>query len=112
MSKPYPAAIPAPFTTASALILLYGVFSRFTHGKYTPTFHAYQLARAPDEHWYLPVIALTLAVGILYPRTRRSMTRLNVLFMGSGVVIRLSQGKSALADAAQAGLALLGAWQA
>ena len=105
-------SIPPPLTALSALILLLGVFSRATQGRYTPTYHAYQVDRAADAKWYLPAIAMTLAAGIIHPRTRRLATRINVLFMGSGVVIRLSQGKSALADIGQAVLAVLGAWQA
>ncbi|KAB5585110.1 hypothetical protein GE09DRAFT_14946 [Coniochaeta sp. 2T2.1] len=44
-----------------------GALSRFTHGRFTPTFYAYQIQHAPDDDLtrYIPVIDTTLDTLLL-----------------------------------------------
>ncbi|KAJ4424896.1 hypothetical protein N0V82_000399 [Gnomoniopsis sp. IMI 355080] len=84
-------------------LLLYGSFSRLTHGRYTPTFYDYQLDRAPDNAStrLIPFGDLVFAAGLMYPPTRAVAASLCALFMFGGVLHRtVGEGKNAASDLA------------
>lgn len=90
-----------------------GAFSRFTHGRYTPRFHKYQVDRAPDDPStrFIPVIDLTVATLLLLPATRTTAAVLCTAFQAFGVVLRIQQQKPLFTDVALAATAALVAWQ-
>lgn len=110
--------LPPPSTSLCILILLYGAFSRLTHGAHTPSFYAYQIARAPDDGGsaaqLIPLVDVTLAVGMCVPVSRRWATRLNVLFNSIGVLAMLGKGAGweVRLDVGLTALAGLSAYQA
>jgi len=77
-----------------------GAFSRFTHGRYTPAFYAYQLDRAPDVEstMIVPYIDATLGTLLLFKETRVVASLVCVVFQGLGVILRFKDGKSPLPD--------------
>ena len=80
-------------------------FSRFTHGRHTPSFYRYQTERAPDDEStrYVPFVDATIGTLLLFPRTRLLAAALCTLFWGIGVYMRLKSGRPAAQDT---GLAL------
>lgn len=90
-----------------------GAFSRFTHGRYTPRFHQYQVDRAPDDEStrYIPLIDLTVATLLLFPVTRTAAALLATAFQGFGILLRVKQQKPLLTDVALATTAAFVAWQ-
>ena len=91
-----------------------GAFSRFTHGRYTPAFYAYQLDRAPDDAStrVIPFIDAALGTLLLFEKTRAVAAAVCVFFQGIGVGLRVQSGKSPVKDVGLclvATVALLGA---
>lgn len=89
-----------------------GAFSRFTHGRYTPSFHAYQIDRAPDNEStrFIPFIDVTLATMLVVPQTRVVAAVAGTLFQGLGLVARVKSGKPLVWDLALASLTAFVAW--
>ncbi|CAN8097980.1 unnamed protein product [Discula destructiva] len=84
-------------------LLLYGSFSRLTHGRYTPAMYAYQLDRAPDNAStrLVPFGDLAFAAGMSYAPWRGIAATLCALAMFGGVLHRmLWQDKNAAPDLA------------
>ncbi len=88
-----------------------GSVSRFTEGRYTPSFYAYQLDRAPNDEStrFVPYIDLTLGMMLLFPRTRKLAAALCVLFQGIGIWMRLREGKDASRDCGLCVVAIIAA---
>lgn len=90
-----------------ALLVLIGValvggFSRFTHGKHTPGFYAYQLDRAPDNAAtrFLPYLDFAMAALLVLPSTRGAGAVLFSVMQFIGVVVRTREDKNAAPDLA------------
>lgn len=88
-----------------------GAFSRFTHGRYTPSFYRYQLDRAPDDELtrYIPFVDIALATLLIFPQTRTLAAWMCTLFQSIGVGLRIKDGKSPVTDAALASIAAFAA---
>ena len=91
-----PPAIGQLALLSSTGIAFMGAFSRFTHGRYTPGFYAYQLDRAPDDETtrLVPVVDITVAILLLHPRTRVYAAAAFAAFQSFGLVLRFKSGKS------------------
>lgn len=89
-----------------------GAFSRFTHGRYTPAFHRYQVDRAPDDAStrYIPVMDLTLATLLVIPSTRTAAALLATAFQGIGLAMRIKQRKPLMKDLTLAATTAFVAW--
>lgn len=85
-------------------LLLYGAFSRFTHGRHTPSFYAYQVARAPDDGSaparLLPCADLVLAGMLAHAPTRGVAAAVVALAQFGGVVVRVRRDQDAAPDLA------------
>ena len=77
-----------------------GAFSRFTHGRYTPSFYAYQLDRAPDDETtrLVPVVDITVGILLLFPRTRFFAAVGFAAFQSFGLWLRFKSGKPPVWD--------------
>eukprot|EP01111_Echinosteliopsis_oligospora_P019918 TRINITY_DN9889_c0_g1_i1.p1 TRINITY_DN9889_c0_g1~~TRINITY_DN9889_c0_g1_i1.p1 ORF type:complete len:115 (+),score=3.45 TRINITY_DN9889_c0_g1_i1:44-388(+) len=104
-----------PVNTLSTIILAiigyYGGFSRLTHGKYTPKWHAYQVDRAPNDGSALsriiPIIDIVLSSCLLISSSSRRIAVRVILFLFTmGVVQRWRSGKSCTPDFALFSIAL------
>ncbi|KUI55727.1 hypothetical protein VP1G_03084 [Cytospora mali] len=83
-------------------VTLLGGFTRFTHGKYTPSFYAYQLDRAPDNAStrLIPYGDFTMAALLFFPSTRGVGAMLCAVLQFIGVVLRVREDKNAAPDLA------------
>lgn len=83
-------------------LTLLGGFSRLTHGRYTPWFHAYQLDRAPDDAStrLIPYVDLLIAAMLVNQPTRGIAAALFSLFQIYGIVQRVREDKNAASDLA------------
>lgn len=79
---------------------LIGGFSRLTHGRYTPTFYAYQLDRAPNNAstWMIPYIDLFLCLLLANSGTRMLGASLSAIMQFIGIVKRVIEDKNAAVD--------------
>lgn len=77
-----------------------GAFSRATHGRYTPSFYAYQVDRAPNtaSTWFIPAIDLVLVALMLNKGTRTLGASLSALMQFFGVIKRVREDKDAVVD--------------
>lgn len=99
-------SLPIGIKTLAALLLsthlFYGAFSRFTHGEYTPKFHAYQIERFPDDGstiaTVIPCMDALFATSLLIPRTRQAGAAVCTIIMTLGMVARRWEGKDATMD--------------
>lgn len=86
------------FIYCLAGIVLTGSFSRFTHGKYTPQFYAYQEYHQKDDGsstaWIVPVIDVVLGSLLFVPRTRLLAAIIITAFFGVGIGLQMKAGKS------------------
>lgn len=89
-----------------------GGFSRFTHGQYTPAFHRYQVDRAPDEEStrLIPIMDVTLATMLVFPRTRTVAALLGTFFQCVGLVMRVASRKPMIPDILLASITGFVAW--
>jgi hypothetical protein len=92
-----------PFTSlALSSYLLYGAFSRLTHGVYTPSRYEYQIDRSPDDGSTLariiPCMDILFGSMVLWPRTRRAGAAMVTIIMALGIYMRKLEGKDVLAD--------------
>jgi hypothetical protein len=75
-----------------------GAFSRFTHGRYTPTFYRYQIDHAPDDDStrFVPFIDATLGAMLLLggPRTQTVGALVRTLFQAIGILGQWKKGKA------------------
>lgn len=88
MPQPQRQPLTPPLSALPLLGLsLYAALSRLTHGTYTPTFHAYQTARAPDDgslgSRLIPVMDLTIAVAVAVGGRKVRMGAAGVLGVGT-----------------------------
>lgn len=101
-------------TTCSAMTVItyLGGFSRFTHGRYTPRFYAYQLDRAPDNASTraVPVMDVILATLTLPAETRAYALAACAFFQGVGIAMRLREGKNPAPDLALCTVAVVASW--
>ncbi|ROW01360.1 hypothetical protein VMCG_05842 [Cytospora schulzeri] len=83
-------------------VTLLGGFTRFTHGKYTPAFYAYQLDRAPDNAStkIIPYVDFTVAALLVFPSTRSAAAMLCAVLQFGGVILRVREDKNAAPDLA------------
>lgn len=83
-------------------VTLLGGFTRFTHGRYTPGFYAYQLDRAPDDGStrFLPYLDFAVAALLVFPGTRGVGAMLFSVMQFIGVVMRVREDKNAAPDLA------------
>ncbi|KAF3761359.1 hypothetical protein M406DRAFT_323833 [Cryphonectria parasitica EP155] len=82
---------------------LVGGFTRLTHGRYTPSFYAYQLDRAPNDAspWFVPYIDLVFcAMMVAGPGTRMLGLSLSALTQFFGIFKRVREDKEAAVDLA------------
>ncbi|KFH46496.1 hypothetical protein ACRE_026630 [Hapsidospora chrysogenum ATCC 11550] len=100
--------------SAVVIILFIGAFSRFTHGRFTPRFYAYQLDRAPDDAStrVIPFMDTLLGTLNLFPATRAYALAACVLFQSFGIVVRVRQGKSLIWDLALYTVTAVACWSA
>lgn len=93
---------------------LLGAFSRLTHGRHTPAFYAYQVARAPDDGSrtarLIPCVDLTMAALLAWRPSRAAAALLGALFQFCGVISRVRQDENAAPDLAGTLIALLLCW--
>ena len=96
-------------------ILVYGAFSRLSHGIYTPQWYAYQCERQPDDGspaaLLVPVMDIGLATLLVLPkrRSRVSAASVFVLMQSIGLAMQISVGKDCTGDALLLGLGVLAA---
>jgi hypothetical protein len=83
-----------PLYLFQAIIYL-GAFSRFTHGRYTRSFHQYQVERAPDNAYtqLIPVFDVMLSTLLFSRRARLWASLFCAVAQGGGVVKRVRDGK-------------------
>ena len=89
-------------------LLLLGSFSRFTDGRFTRSFHAFQLDRNDDEQlrYVIPAVDLCLALLLLPRLTRPVSAALIALAMSGGLYMRVAQQhKDATLDVLQTAVA-------
>ncbi|KIK50275.1 hypothetical protein GYMLUDRAFT_51322 [Collybiopsis luxurians FD-317 M1] len=91
-------------TYALACICFLGAFTRFTHGKYTPTFYAFQRGTAIAR--VTPIVDTIIGCMLLMPRFRFSATLLLTFFFTLGLVMQIRAGKEYIADVGLVGIAL------
>lgn len=98
-----------------ASILVYGAFSRLSHGVYTPQWYAYQCERQHDDGslaaLLVPVMDLGLAMFLLLPgrRSRLGAASAFVLMQSIGLVMQISVGRDWTGDVLLLGLGALAA---
>ncbi|SPN98397.1 uncharacterized protein DNG_01442 [Cephalotrichum gorgonifer] len=91
----------AKIALAAAVCATYiGAFSRLTHGRYTPSYYAYQVERAPDDasNRFIPFVDLTLGTLLVIERTRTAAAAVCVFLQTFGIIMRAREGKSVVAD--------------
>ncbi|KAG8984868.1 hypothetical protein FRB93_006217 [Tulasnella sp. JGI-2019a] len=97
-------------TTSLICVLLYGAFSRLTHGVYTPTFHAFQIDRAPGggntQANFIPFVDIAAALLTTFPKSRTVGATFVTVVSTLGLAMRLRKGKEWSSDVALLGLAL------
>lgn len=107
----HPQSIPRIYLLSPCYL---GAFSRFTHGRYTPSFYAYQIQHAPDDEStrYIPVIDTTIGTLLLIggSRTRTVAAVLCALFQSIGVVQQLGKGRRVRLGWLSLGMALGELW--
>ena len=94
--------------SGAVLTTYLGAFSRLTHGRYTPSFYAYQLDRAPDDSStrIIPYVDVLLGTLLFFHRTRAIAAGVCVLMQGIGVVLRVREGKDFRKDVGLCAVAL------
>lgn len=104
------------FVLCTTAIVLLGCFSRFTHGKYTPWFYAYQEYHQVDDGSnvakIVPVMDLILGLMILSRKSRWLSLVVIDAFMIMGLIIQVTNGKRFEIDALMVLLASLGVFEA
>ncbi|KIK52750.1 hypothetical protein GYMLUDRAFT_49791 [Collybiopsis luxurians FD-317 M1] len=97
-------------TYALACICFLGAFTRFTYGKYTPTFYAFQQYHQQDDGTAVarvtPIVDTIIGCMLLMPRLRFSATLLLTFFFTLGLVMQVRSGKEYMADVGLVGIAL------
>lgn len=104
--------IDLPALGIAALTFL-GAFSRFTHGRYTPSFYQYQIDNAPDDEStrYIPVIDTLVGSALLLPQTRAIAAVVATLFQTIGVVLQVQKkGKYVVHGALTWAVAVTACW--
>lgn len=93
-------------------ILYYGAFSRFTHGQYTPAFHAYQLERAPNNEYtqFIPIFDVILGSLLFSRRARPWAALFFAVAQGGGIVKLLQEGKDVTPDVGLFTVAMIVSW--
>lgn len=94
---------------ATASLTFLGAFSRFTHGRYTPSFYQYQIDHAPDDKStrYMPVLDCLVGTLLLLPQTRAFGALVAAFFLGVGVILQIQKkGIHVLYGIATFGMAL------
>lgn len=83
------------YLTSSILFL--SAFSRFTHGRYTPRYHAYQEYHQPNDDetrsQIIPFVDALLGTLLLSRRTRLISAIVVDFFMIFGLVVQVIAGK-------------------
>ena len=96
------------FAYALASVCFYGAFSRFTHGRFTPQWYAFQEHHAPDDGSFTamitPVMDVVVGSGLLWPSTRPLAACAATLFLALGLAVQINAGKEYVADVALLGL--------
>lgn len=85
------------FVFCTAALVLLGAFSRFTHGKYTPQYYAYQEYHQVDDGSNIakivPVMDVILGSLAIRRGTRLIATGIIDAFMVMGMFIQITNGK-------------------
>ena len=78
---------------ATAGLTFLGAFSRFTHGRYTPSFYQYQIDHAPDDAStrYIPVLDTIVGTMLLLPQTRAIGAMISVFFLAIGAGLQIQK---------------------
>lgn len=99
-------------TTTITVVTYLGGFSRFTHGRFTPRFYAYQLDRAPDDASTraVPYIDITLATLTVVDVTRPYALLACAAFQGIGLLLRAREGKNPAPDLVLCSMAAVACW--
>lgn len=88
----------------TVVFVLLGAFSRFTEGRYTPRYHAYQENHRPNdgstEAQIIPLIDTALGFMLILRRTRFIAAVVVNLFMVLGLVVQIMAGKQLAGDVA------------
>lgn len=99
------------------IFVLLGASSRFTNGKYTPQYYAYQEYHRPDdgstEARIIPLVDTVLGFMLSMRRTRFIAAIIVNLFMILGLVVQILAGKTLSGDIAMVVVsagAVLHAW--
>lgn len=89
-----------------------GAISRFTHGRFTPGFYAYQLDRAPDDAStrLVPYMDVVLATTTVYSKTRPYALLTYSFFQAFGIKLRLAEKKDPTPDFIFLAIAIIGSW--
>lgn len=101
-----PTALHLPATLLLVSVSFLGAFSRFTSGRYTPQWYAFQVARAPNASLVIPAMDAILGSLLIPRRTRPAAAAIITAFFGMGVGMRVNAGASSGTNALLLGLAL------
>lgn len=103
----------APVSLLALVGIVYlGAFSRFTNGRYTPGFYAYQLDRAPNEGYarLIPVVDASVATLLLSPKARPWTALFCAVTQGGAILARVREGKAVVPDTMMFGTAVIVFW--
>lgn len=102
-----------PLSLAALTSIIYlGAFSRFTDGRFTPSFYAYQLDRAPNDGYarLIPVADTVLATLLIFDKSRWWTSLFCCVAQGGAIVGRLREGKAVVLDCAMFSTAAVVLW--
>lgn len=87
---------------AVAGLTFLGAFSRFTHGRYTPSVYRYQIDQAPDDAStrFVPIVDTIVTTLILLPQTRAVGVLVAALFLAIAVVLQVQKRGKYISQAA------------
>lgn len=89
-----------------SFVVLFGAFSRFTHGQYTPAWYAFQEYHMPDDGstgaQITPIIDTLVGLSLIFGRRglRLSAASVSLIFFIIGLAMQVSAGKKYLGDIA------------
>lgn len=96
-----------------SFVVLLGAFSRFTHGRYTPEWYAFQEYHAPDDGSTVaiitPIIDMVVGLMLLFgkPTVKLSAAAISLVFFTIGLAMQMQAGKEYLGDVALVALAAI-----
>ncbi|KAJ9299797.1 hypothetical protein DTO271G3_2681 [Paecilomyces variotii] len=105
----FPLHTSLPVYILSCVVLL-GGFSRFTHGKYTPGWYAFQEYHSPDDGSTIatitPIIDTVIGLMLVFGNraVKLSAAAISLSFFTMGLLMQVQAGKEYWGDVALVGL--------